>query len=707
MRINTPWWLNRKIAIATTTIIVAIGTTIVRFTGGFETLELKRYDYFFSKRAIATWDDRIIIVGYTKDDMKEYGESPPDDKLRQVLEKVKQARPTTVGLFFARESQPSDIAQRKLLNQQIQSMPSLIQADSNDKIAPEADNIMRKFPLNKYSSTKSHTIWKVAKDYLEKTGASITETKNFSNSSLIINYPNGDQSIIKPLTVLNDGGYNSSFDDLTDFQVLISWPYFHRKFRTYSFQTIIDNPPQNFQDKLIIIGEMNPRNIFKAPVYGDEGIYNYLYISEVAGIVISNILQQAEVPFVQVWSDPIEYLYLYAWLIASGIMVLWLCEELDPTKKWAKYILSIAITGGVFLISIYVISLAAFPITWIPSVFVSRGVTFNIFLCSLICLEFKVREEQNKVLEKQKQIVKEQQKRIRDKEKSEKEKEIEIETLKNTIISKERLAFIGRLSPFLHHKIKNLYSNFQLNITANQVDLENLETEFYEILNIIETILDEDESDDKKNKIFNLIQDINKRAIAETQIFQSVRDLFRRFLPRIRVGEVEYLDPQWLDINELIVESNNIVRFDFQLIDQDIIIHVNLDLADNLPTVYGLPSEVRFIFLNIIENAYYAVWQTSQTDSDYQPTIIIRSERVTEAKIRIFIEDNGIGIPRDLRTKVFEPFYSTKKSPEKTCGIGLTLAKDILEQQYCGQIYLEDRESTCFVIEMPRTGHNN
>ena len=79
----------------------------------------------------------------------------------------------------------------------------------------------------------------------------------------------------------------------------------------------------------------------------------------------------------------------------------------------------------------------------------------------------------------------------------------------------------------------------------------------------------------KKSKVFNLIQDINQRCIVETQVFQSVRDLFKRFLPRIRVGEVEYLDPQLLDVNELIIESNNIVRFDFQLIDQDIVIDIN------------------------------------------------------------------------------------------------------------------------------------
>ncbi|MDJ0729862.1 MAG: CHASE2 domain-containing protein [Crocosphaera sp.] len=684
--------------------MVAVVTTIIRFTGGFETLEIKRYDYFFTKRAIATWDERIVIVGYTEKDAEKYGESPSDEILRKVLEKVQKTRPTTVGLLFNRNSKPDDLTQRELLTTKIQSMPYLIQSDDDDKIPREPDNITRKMTLYKHSSTEPHIVWSIAKHYLENTGASIKEHKEITNRSIIIDYPDGKQATIKPLTLLNDGGYNTSIDNIINFQVLISWPFSAKTgFKIYSFDYFINNPPPNFLDKIVIVGEIKDRNIFKAPIiYDTEDRYSFLHSSEVVGIITSNILQQAEVPFVQVWSDPIEYLYFYAWMIASGVMIFWLCEELDPAKKWAKYLLSIAITGGVFLLSIYIISLAAFPKTWIPSVFVGRGVTFSFFFGSLVCLELKVREEQEKRLNKQKKLVKEQQRRIREKEQLEKRQKIEIERLKKTLLAQERLAFIGRLSPFLHHKIKNLYSNFELNVTASKIDLNDLETELYEILDMMETILNEDEADERKNKVFGLLQNINERFISKAQIFQSVNELFKRFLPRIRIGGTEYLEPEWLDINELIIESNKIVLFDFKLINQDIVIDVNLVLYENLPPIYGLPSEVRFILLNIIENAYYAVWEKSQTDPNYQGSITIRSERMTKAKIRIFIEDNGIGIPPHLREKVFEPFYSTKKSPEKTCGIGLTLTKDILEQQYYGKIYLESTESTCFVIEMPK-----
>ena len=61
------------------------------------------------------------------------------------------------------------------------------------------------------------------------------------------------------------------------------------------------------------------------------------------------------------------------------------------------------------MFSIGGISLTAFPLLWIPSVFIWHGVSFNIFFCSLACLELKVRLDQQKRLEDK---IKEQEKSL-------------------------------------------------------------------------------------------------------------------------------------------------------------------------------------------------------------------------------------------------------------------------------------------------------
>ena len=76
--------------------------------------------------------------------------------------------------------------------------------------------------------------------------------------------------------------------------------------------------------------------------------------------------------------------------------------------------------------------------------------------------------------------------------------------------------------------------------------------------------------------------------------------------------------------------------------------------------------------------------------------------RVSEGKIikNIYIKDNGPGIPKDIRKKVFKRFYKGESSTDpKSIGIGLSLSKSIVEE-LGGEIRLisEEGEGTVFII---------
>jgi len=68
------------------------------------------------------------------------------------------------------------------------------------------------------------------------------------------------------------------------------------------------------------------------------------------------------------------------------------------------------------------------------------------------------------------------------------------------------------------------------------------------------------------------------------------------------------------------------------------------------------------------------------------------------ASIYIVIEDNGPGIPEEARSKIFEPFYTTKAVGEGT-GLGLSVTFNIIKK-LGGTIKMESQESefTRFVI---------
>ena len=87
-------------------------------------------------------------------------------------------------------------------------------------------------------------------------------------------------------------------------------------------------------------------------------------------------------------------------------------------------------------------------------------------------------------------------------------------------------------------------------------------------------------------------------------------------------------------------------------------------------------------------------------------TITVETEVVVDAlqkaqAVRLIVQDNGPGIPENLREKIFEPFFTTKKEGLGT-GLGLSLAKKIIEA-HSGQISLriDENSGACFVVELP------
>jgi signal transduction histidine kinase len=67
----------------------------------------------------------------------------------------------------------------------------------------------------------------------------------------------------------------------------------------------------------------------------------------------------------------------------------------------------------------------------------------------------------------------------------------------------------------------------------------------------------------------------------------------------------------------------------------------------------------------------------------------IFAKAMPEGRLRIRVEDDGPGIPRELRGKIFDPGFSTK---EKGWGIGLSLAKRIIKDAHGGELILVPTE---------------
>jgi C4-dicarboxylate-specific signal transduction histidine kinase len=119
----------------------------------------------------------------------------------------------------------------------------------------------------------------------------------------------------------------------------------------------------------------------------------------------------------------------------------------------------------------------------------------------------------------------------------------------------------------------------------------------------------------------------------------------------------------------------------------------------NVDKVYlsGHKGQLEQVFLNMISNAFDAI--------DGLPEKWIEISTVlTNDRVQIFFRDSGHGIPKEVRGKMLEPFFTTKNT--KGTGLGLSLVRGIV-QKHGGHLGYQDAPNTTFVLDFPKAALMN
>lgn len=128
--------------------------------------------------------------------------------------------------------------------------------------------------------------------------------------------------------------------------------------------------------------------------------------------------------------------------------------------------------------------------------------------------------------------------------------------------------------------------------------------------------------------------------------------------------------------------------------------NIETDFDENLPEVSCFPAELNQVFLNLITNAAHAI-QNTETFKQGNKGIINIVTRQKKDKVVISIHDTGCGIPEDVHSKIFDPFYTTKEVGKGT-GQGLSISHSVIVEQHGGGISFETYESgTVFHVQLP------
>ncbi len=132
-------------------------------------------------------------------------------------------------------------------------------------------------------------------------------------------------------------------------------------------------------------------------------------------------------------------------------------------------------------------------------------------------------------------------------------------------------------------------------------------------------------------------------------------------------------------------------------------ISLTVDLPEDLPRIFGHMQQIQQVFLNLINNARFALSHKEFRDGAVK-TLKISGEKVTVGErecLRVLIEDNGLGIPEAVIGRIMDPFFTTKPGGEGT-GLGLSISHGIIGD-HRGRMKIESREGeyTRVIIELP------
>jgi signal transduction histidine kinase len=233
---------------------------------------------------------------------------------------------------------------------------------------------------------------------------------------------------------------------------------------------------------------------------------------------------------------------------------------------------------------------------------------------------------------------------------------------KDHLVRSGRLAAVGELAAGVAHELNNPLTT---------------------VAGFVELVLEDLPEDSQHRPDLELVLREAHRA----------REVVRRLLDFSRPGEGFRVRS---DLNDLIQDVVVLIRH----LTHTSGIEIEQTLQEDLPLVRVDPDEIKQVFLNLIHNAIHAMPRGGLLKIQTQP----RVER-SQSGVLVRVIDNGIGIPAEVKDRLFEPFFTTRP-PGKGTGLGLSVSYGIVTD-HGGTIEVDSRlnQGSVFSVWLPE--HSN
>jgi signal transduction histidine kinase len=259
------------------------------------------------------------------------------------------------------------------------------------------------------------------------------------------------------------------------------------------------------------------------------------------------------------------------------------------------------------------------------------------------------------------------------------------------LVQSEKLASLGQLTAGIAHEIKN-----PLNFVNNFSSLSGELVE--ELRHALQAAPLPDETREEVDDLTEMLKGNLEKVVQHGKRADSI---VKNMLLHSREGSGERRPA---NINAIVEESVNLAYHGARAEKPGFNVTLARELDPDAGDADIYPQEVTRVLLNLISNGFYAAGkrQAECGDSRFEPTLTASTRNLGDA-VEIKIRDNGIGIPDEVKAKMFNPFFTTKPAGEGT-GLGLSLSHDIVVKQHGGEITVDTKpgEFTEFTIVLPR-----
>jgi ligand-binding sensor domain-containing protein/signal transduction histidine kinase len=264
----------------------------------------------------------------------------------------------------------------------------------------------------------------------------------------------------------------------------------------------------------------------------------------------------------------------------------------------------------------------------------------------------------------------------------------ELRSAQDQLVQREKMASLGELTAGIAHQIKN-----PLNFINNFSEVS------IELMNEMENELKAGDKEEALHLAADIKQNLQRVADHGQRADAIVKGMLQH--SRSSTGQKEPTD-----INALADEYLRLSYHGLRAKDKSFHANFKEQFDESIDKAEVVPQEIGRVFLNLFNNAFYAVNERkNQLNGTFEPTVTVSTKKIENKpdnyRIEICIKDNGTGIPGKALDKIFQPFFTTKPAGQGT-GLGLSLSYDIIKA-HGGEIKVETKEGegSAFIISIP------